>query len=187
MDDFAIQRLDTVTRHGRTSIYTVGGFSDTVTMHMDTGSVATTTAFMLIDISDTVNWKHTKTGHIILDYILLQADPDSTYLGEIKVGYLTNVDADNGDFIGLFDLDLAKKSDLVIEELEFGSHGMHCQTETHFGPIEANNVLFQTDVNLQGPSGATAFPSGNADLVMIVEQTNGAVNVSVTIGYEAVA
>lgn len=179
---------DTVTRHGRTSQYVVGGFADTQTVHLDTGSVAAQTAFMLVDISDTTNWKHTNTDHIIIDHFLVEVDPDANYLGEVKVGFLTNVDATDGDFNQILDVDLAKKSDLVVEDLDFGTHGFHCQASTHFGPILANSTLFQTDVNLGGPDdpGTITYPSGDGDLVLLVEVSAGTVDVSVTMVYETV-
>ena len=37
-----------------------------------------------------------------------------------------------------------------------------------------------------GPDGSEAYPSGNGDMVMLVERDQGSVNVSATIGYEAV-
>ncbi|KKM11737.1 hypothetical protein LCGC14_1720660 [marine sediment metagenome] len=51
-----------------------------------------------------------------------------------------------------------------------------------------NSTLFQTDVNLGGPDdpSTTTYPSGNGDLVMLIEQTAGAVDVSVTMIYETV-
>lgn len=176
---------DLVTRHGRSSQYIVDGFADTSTIHLDTGSVEAQTAFMLVDISDTTNWSHTLTDHIIIRHILIQVDPDSTYLGEVNIGFLSSVDATDGDFNTIIDLDLAKKSDLIIEDLEFVG-GFHCQASTHFGPIDANLALFQTDVSLPGPDGATSYPSGNGDLVMVVERSAGAVDVSVTMIYETV-
>ena len=176
-----------VTRHGRTSQYVVDGFADTQTVHLDTGSVAAQTAFMLIDISDTTNWKHTNTDHIILDHILIEVDPDSTYLGEVKIGFLSSVDATNGDFNQIIDFDMAKKSDLAIEDLTFGG-GFHCQASTHFGPILANSTLFQTDVNLGGPDdpATITYPSGAGDLALLVEVSAGAVDVSITLVYETV-
>jgi len=187
-DGTETRRLQSITRHGRTSIYTVGGFSDVITVHLDTGSVDTQTAFMLIDISDTTLWKHTKTDHIILDNILLQADPDGPYLGEIKLGYLKNVDATDGDFVQIINLNMAKQSDIIIEEIELGTHGFHLQDSTHFGVIIADSTLFQTDVNLAGPDDPSELdhPSGNGDLVMIVERAAGAVDVSITLVYETV-
>ncbi len=180
---------DTITRHGRTSQYTVGGFADTQSVHFDTTSVNTQTAFMLIDISSITVWKHTETDHIIIDHILLQADPDSSYLGEIKVGFLSNVDATDGDFNQIIDIDMARKSDLFVVDLEFGSHGFHCQDSTHFGPKLVDSTLFQTDVDLAGPDGTgiLTHSSGDGDLILLVERTAGVVDVSVTIIYETVA
>jgi len=174
-----------VKRHERVSIYTVEGFADTQTVHLDSGSIDTETAFIVIDISDTTNWKHTLTDHIVLHAVTLQVDPDATFLGDIKLGFLTNVDETNGDFNQIIDIGLAKKSDLIVQSLGF-TGGFHLQTSTHFGPITANSTLFQNDVSLAGPNGATSFPSGPGDLALIIGRSAGAVNVSVTIIYETV-
>lgn len=179
-------RGDIVNRHGRVSQFVVDGFADTQTVHLDTGEVSTQTAFMLIDISDTTNWPHTNTDHIILRGTTIQIDPDSTFLGEVKIGFLSSVDATNGDFNQIIDIGLEKKSDLIIQSLGF-TGGFHCQSATHFGPKDANSTLFQTDVDLRGPDEATDYPSGNADLVLIVERAAGAVNVAITLIYETVS
>ena len=57
---------DTITRHNRASQYVVDGYADTATVHLDTGSISAQKAFMLIDISDTTNWQHTNTDHVII-------------------------------------------------------------------------------------------------------------------------
>ena len=179
-----------ITKDGRTSQYTVSGFSDAVSMHMDVQTASTLIAYMLVDISDTTNWKHSRTGEIVIDYIIVQVDPTTNFLGEVKIGFLENVDETNGDFHQLIDIDMARKADLFSEVIEFGSHGMHCTTDSHFGPIIANSTLFQTDVNLAGPDDPTTitYPSGNGDLVMIVDgDGTNFVDISITIGYETVA
>ena len=178
---------DTITKDGRTSQYVAAGFTETTTIHLDAQAIAAQTAFMLIDLSDTTNWPHSLTGHINIEYIVLEVDPDASYLGEVKLGFLSNVDATNGDFNQILDMDMAKKSDFLVEIVDFGSHGLDCETSHHFGPITADSILFQTDVNLAGPSGATSYPSGDGDLVMLVERSAGTVDVSITLGYEAVA
>ena len=179
---------DTLTKDARTSKYVIDGFSDTQTVHLDTGSVAAQTAFMLVDISDTTNWKHTSTGHIIIDHILIEADPDANYLGEIKIGFLSSVSATDGDFNQIVDLDMVKKSDLLIENLTFGG-GFQCVLASHFGPILADSTLFQTDVNLGGPDDPSTltYPSGAGDLAMLVEVAAGTVDVSITLVYETAA
>ena len=186
-DSYEILGINIVDHDNVKSISVVAGFTETFTIHGDFQGIVTQTAFMLIDLSDTVNWKHTNIDHINLEYIILEVDPDSGYFGEVKLGFLSNVDGDNGDFNQIIDIDMVKKSDLVIEVIEFGSHGLDCTLDHHFGPILANSALFQTDVNLKGPDGATSYPSGDGDLALLVERSAGGVDVSITIGYETIA
>lgn len=182
-----------ITKDGKTSLYTVAGFTDTQTVHLDVAvpSIASV-AYMLIDLSDTTNWNHTNTSEIVLEYLNLEVDPGSTFVGEVKIGYLKNVDGTNGDFVTLFDVDMKKSAALFVETIDFGSHGVHCTDNHHFGPTAANSTLFQTDVNLGGPDDPTTltYPSGAGDLVMLVTGSgsgNAGVDVSITLGYETVA
>ena len=177
----------TEARHSRTSQFVVEGFANTQTVHIDTESVATQTAFMLIDISDTTNWKHTNTDHVIIRSMTVEIDPDSTYLGQVKIGFLSSVDATNGDFNQIINVKVAKKSDLFSQEFAF-TGGFHCQASTHFGLKLVDSTLFQTDVNLGGPDdpATITYPSGNGDLVMIIERSAGTTDICVTIIYETV-
>ncbi len=177
---------DTIKKDGRTSQYVAAGFTETQTIHFDVQNIQTQTAYMLIDLSDTTNWAHTNTGHINLEYILLEVDPDDSFVGEVKLGFLSNVDATNGDFNQVLDIDMVRKSDLLVENLDFGSHGMDLEENHHFGPITADSALFRTGVNLGGPDDpdTITYPSSDGDLVMLVERSGGAVDVSLTIGYE---
>ena len=88
---------DRIDQDGRKAQYVVPGFGNTFTVHLDTGSVAAKTGFMLIDLSVTSAWPHTKTGHIIIEHLSIQTTPDSSYLGAVKIGFLSSVDGSNGD------------------------------------------------------------------------------------------
>ena len=179
---------DLITKDGRTSQYVAAGFTETFTIHMDIATASTLIAYMLIDLSDTTNWAHSATGHINLEYIIIEVDPDTSFIGEIIIGFLENVDADNGDFYNIIDIDMKRKSDLLVENLNFGSHGLDCESNHHYGPIIANSTLFQTaGADILGPDGSTSHPSGAGDLCMIVDgDGTNTVDVSITIGYEAV-
>lgn len=184
-DIHRVKSGDLITRDGVTSQYVVSGFSPTQSFHIDVQNIiAASTAFMLIDLSDTTNWKHTNTGHINLEYLAIEVDPDSSFAGEVKIGFLSSVNGTDGDFNQILDIDMVRKADLLVEILNFGGHGFDCETTSHFGPVTANSVLFQTDVSLLGPDGGTSYPSGDGDLVMIISRTAGAVDVSMTAGYE---
>lgn len=160
----------------------------TDTVHLD-AEVAVETAYMLIDKSNTAVWPHTQsTGyHIVVEYLILEVDPDGSYAGEVKLGFLENVNATNGEFHQVIDIDLRKQSAVVLEVIDFGSHGLQLSTDTHFGPI-FTSTRFQTDVNLGGPDDPTTltYPSGDGDLVLWVTRTAGSVDVSITIGYAMV-
>ena len=179
---------DLITKDGRTSQYVAAGFTETETIHIDVQTTSTLIAYMLIDISDTSNWKHTNTGHINLEYFIIEVDPEDLFAGQIKIGFLENVDGDNGDFYQIMDIDMQKKSDLLVENINFGSHGLDCESNHHFGPVIANSTLFRTaGADLGGPDdpGTLTYPSGAGDLVMIVDGDGSKqVDVSIIIGYE---
>jgi hypothetical protein len=120
--------MGAVTKNSRSSIYTVAGYSNTFSVHLDHTVTPNSVdyGYMLIDLSDTTNWPHTLTGEIILEYILIEVDPSSNFTGDFKIGYLKNVDATNGDLVTIFDVDMQTKSDIFNEVIDFGSHGLHC-------------------------------------------------------------
>lgn len=175
------------TRHGIDSQNVVQGFGATQTIHLDTATNSTLIAYMLVDISDTTNWKHTNTDHIIIRHLLIETDPDASWVGEVKIGFLSSVDGTDGDFNQILDIDMRRKTALLVEDLTFMG-GFHCQAGTHFGPKIVDSTLFQTDVDLIGPDGGVAaYPSGAGDLVMIIDgDGTNFVDVSITMIYETV-
>lgn len=176
-----------VTNEGVTSLNTVPGNVDVETIHLDAEDVVATTGFMLVDLSDTTNWSHTNTGHIDLLFLSLSIDPHTSFSGDVEIGFLTNVDATDGDFNGVMEVHLENKPDPQFHNMNFGSFGMAMETAHWFGPITANDTLWQTDVDLQGPNGATSFSSGAGDLVMKVTRGAQDVSVGITVGYRTVA
>ena len=175
--------VNTRTIEGQTSLIVSPGAADIEFVHIDAENISAEQAFMIVDLSDTTNWPHTNTGHIDIVFISGNVDPDTNYDGDLSLGFLTNVGGTDGDFNGLFELHMDKKTAPLTFSLPVPFGGMSLETAHHFGPITANSTLFQTDVDLDGPDGANSYPSGAGDLVMIVGVTAGAVSVGLTIGY----
>ena len=175
--------VSTSTHEGETSILVSPGPADIEIVHIDAEDVAVETAFMIIDLSDTVFWSHVNTGHIDLVFATMNVDPDTNYFGDIKIGFLTSADATDADFHGIFELHLDKKSEPLTVNVPMPFGGIPLQLGHWFGPTTTDSTLFQTDVNLAGPNDATSFPSASGDLVMIVGRTAGEVSVGLTIGY----
>jgi hypothetical protein len=172
------------TYEGTTSLLTTPGQHANFAIHLDAQGIAAEQGFMLIDLSDTTNWPHTNTGHIDIEYINIQVDGSTAYRGDVRIGWLENVDATNGDLNVLHTWHFDQAAGVLVDSLSFGQAGhFHAETDNWFGPTEANETLWQTDVNLQGPDGNTSYPSGDGDLVMKVERTAGTVDVSMLVGY----
>lgn len=178
------KQVTTSTSENEVSAHFVPGHVDIEVVHIDIEQSATsTTGYMVIDLSDSTKWPHTATGHIDIVYILLNINPTATFVGDIAFGFLTNVDGTNGDFNGLFEIHMDKKQDSVTQFMNFGAFEMSLESTHWFGPITANDVIWQTDVDLTGPDGTTTFPSGNGDFVMLVTATTSDVAVGLTVGY----
>lgn len=152
-------------------------------IHLDAQDISADTAFMLVDLSDTGNWPHTGTAHLHIDFIHITINPDSSFTGDIKLGFLSNVDAANGDLNILHSWHMEQERTTLVDVLPLEFAQVHCRTSEWFGPTDANVGLFQTDENLQGPDGATAYPSGDGDLVLRIERTAGNIDLGVNVGY----
>lgn len=157
---------------------------DTKWANIDAQNISTETAYMVVDLSDTTNWKHVKTNAVELRHVSVNINPSSAYRGDIYLGFLSGVTATNGDMniIKVWHVDQAGLE--VTSQLNFSHNKLVCTTGKIFGAIDANNVAFQSDVNLVGPDGgAAAYPSGDGDLVMKVTRTAGNVDVNLLVGY----
>jgi len=168
---------------GEISLLVSPGSADVEFIHIDAEDISSEEAFMLVDLSDTTNWPHSNTGHIDILFVAINVAPDATYAGDVQLGFLSSVDATNGDFNGLFEIHMDKKTEPIVANLTLPFGGISLEKDHWFGPIKANSTLFQTDTDLQGPDGNTSYPSGNGDLVLIVGRTAGEVSVGVTVGY----
>jgi len=173
--------VSTDTTEGETSAHVIPGHVDIEVVHLD-ADVSAAEDFMLIDLSDTTNWPHTLTGHIDVVYILINVNPTATFAGDIEIGFLSAVDATNGDFHPVFEIHMDKKQDSITQMMNFGAFEMSLEKAHWFGTTTANDVAFQTDVALTGPDGNT-FNSGSGDLVMRIEVGTSSVAVGLTIGY----
>lgn len=156
-------------------------------IHLRKDGINAETAFMLVDLSDTTNWPHTNTDHIELDYVDIMLDPDVSFAGDISIGFLENVDGTDGDMNIIYEWHLEKQGDVIVDHLQFNLNELSLETSHWFGPTLANNTNFQTDVDLEGPDNNTSYPSGDGDLVLLVTRTAGAMDLSITVGYNTAA
>jgi hypothetical protein len=169
--------MDSATRAG----YFVYGRRPTYFAEITTGTRNTTTGFMVIDLSDTTNWKHVNTGSIVVHGFSVNIDTDG-FTGSVKVGFLSNVDATDGDLTIFREWDFTNKSNDISTECNLND--LYITSATMFAKVDANDTTFQTDVNLIGPDGAASYPSGSGDMVLKITRTGGNVIVNFCVAYE---
>lgn len=168
------------------SLRTVRTHRESNYVHLSKNNIGAETALMVIDKSDTVNWPHSNTGHIELDYIDVMFDPDTSYAGDITLGFLSNVDDTDGDLNAIHVWHYERQGGMTIDHLTFNLNELSLETAKWFGPTIANNTNFQTDVNIEGPDNNVSYPCGDGDLVLLITRTAGYIDISLTAGYNTV-
>lgn len=156
-------------------------------VHFVSGTLTASQDFILIDISDTTNYPHTDTNYIHLESMRIHTDPTSNANYTIKIGFLKNVDATNGDFYNLVEIDGEKTAGQIQNHnLRFYPNGPKCSSDFVALNPTLNDTAFQTDVNLASTLDQTTanVPSGNGDLVVRYTHTAGtSVSFGVSLSY----
>lgn len=174
---------DVINYEGSNSIAVIIEYQSTFTINISLNNQSGTVGYMLIDLSDTTNWPHTNTGHIVLKQISINSNTNAAFVGDLLFGFLSNVDDTNGDFHQVWTLHGERSSNVGSGVLDFSNFGIGLESDEWFGPTGLNDTTWQTDVNLIGPTGAASFPSGAGDFVMKLVSTAGAADISVTVIY----
>jgi len=150
---------------------------------LEAEAIAASTDYILIDLSDTTNFKHTNTGSILLSFMKLSLNPATTFRGDIEVGFLANVDGTNGDFHEIASWHMDQLSSRV--EQFFNAFPGVVTDATHLGPKYLNQAAFNTGSALASPAGTSV--SGNGDLALRITRTAGTIDIGVTVGYNTEA
>lgn len=175
--------VDVVKHEDETSLRVVTGHKEAFRVHLDIENIGATTGFMIIDLSDTTNWPHTLTGHIVLEHLSININPTTAFRGDIEIGFLTDVDGTDGDFHRIYTYHLDQQGAEIVDQLPFFG-GMDLEEAEWFGPTSANDATWQDDVNIQGPDARSVYPSGDGDFVVKITQTAGNVDVAILVTYE---
>jgi hypothetical protein len=154
-------------------------------IHLDAEDVDAEEGFMLVDLSNTADWPHTNTGHVHLAGVDAMFNPDPTFTGDIELGFLANVGDANGDLYIIHCWHFEMDKVTMVDHLDWAWMQFNCQADQWFGPIVLNSTLFQTDFLLQAPDGVLDAPSGDGDLALRVTRTAGAIDIGMTVHYEA--
>jgi len=154
-------------------------------------AVAESTAYVLVDLSDTTNYSHNQSNAIVLKNIALSTEKAGDGVYDVWVGVITEVDASNGTakWIHCFHLEHVANStdstDRFAQQLFFDDLDLKVNAVTAGSEFLENvtsnislagSTVFQTDVGLGSPAGAAGSTTGKpgaGDLVMYVEEVSG--------------
>lgn len=155
-------------------------------IHLCVADAAATTGYVLIDVSDTVNFPHKRTGTIHLTEYQISINPTSTFVGQILLGFLEEVDDTDGSFKPIICWKLEKQSIPVVDGMSFYNGALIADVDHFLVPGNPADATWQTDTPLASPldnvAPFTTVP-GAGDMVMKIVRTAGEVNVGVTLRY----
>ncbi len=164
--------------------YQAGPFS----INMEIENLTADQNFILIDLSDTTNFPHTTgTGVIYLTQMDIFIGPNTSFRGDVEIGFLENAGADNSDTHPFHVWHLDQASELVREDHIMPFSPWRASSVNHLS--SARNLAdtgFQTDIALASPYDPTAaFTTvpGSGDIYLRVVRTAGNVDISVLLQY----
>jgi hypothetical protein len=146
-------------------------------------NITSTAGYMIVKLAAGGSWPHPAgMSHIDIQNVHVNIDPSNTYVGDIDVGFLSNVDATDGDLNKFYTWHFDRAAAVIDTSYELK---VHFDSSNWFGPTDANDATWQTDVAITGPDGNT-YTSADGDIVIKVNVSAGAIDISFTIEYIAV-
>jgi len=148
--------------------------------------IATTTGYVLIDLSDIVNYPHIYVHHIGIDWIIMSGLASSTAVGCYDVGFITRINGTNCDWYSLIHGCFDKKEEKFDVALNFVPQSLVCLATKHIsgGSMKfTNDATFKTGGTVEGVYGNPTPAVG--DVVLKVTIAAGQGNLAVVIGYHS--
>lgn len=179
-----------------TNIATVSdeGYQDIVTHSDHRGdsisfwktNIAATTGYVLIDLSDIVNYPHLYVHHIGIDWIIVAGLADSNAVGCYDIGFITRINGTNSDWYSLIHGCFDKKEQKFDVALNFTPQSLVCLASKHLsgGSMKfTNDATFRTAATVEGTYGNPTPAVG--DIILKVTLSAGQGNLAVVIGYHS--
>ncbi len=164
----------------------VPGHPQIFSASLQRSNIVAATQLMVIDSDNQSGaWPHPGVvpGEAVeIRYIWIQVHPDNSFVGDVILGFLSNVDATAGDFNCLYTWHVERAKTSIVEFYDQSWNPVRCSAEYHLGPITADDTDFEGDVAIGAPDGNSYLPANN-DIVLDITRTGGALDVSIMIGY----
>ena len=163
-------------------------FIDSGAVHLYLPNVTTSSNYILVDLSDTVNYPHDNTDYTQLEHMRIGIDADNQADYEITVGYIKYQSATGGTFNHLYSFSGDKNVGQNTQEyIYFGE----------FGPKMKNGYVLSNDIvtsSVYGPNSqlrSTLDSSvantyvGVGDIVVNIIRNAGSFNLTINMAYHS--
>jgi hypothetical protein len=163
---------------------------DSGAMHMHVDDLtAGTYRYIAVDISNTSGYPHDNTNYAHIEWLQLEVDGTNSAVYTVRLGFLENVDATNGDRYVMKHWSGNQTAGRQIRDfVNPYPNGWRMRSEnsaTHM--ISVDDTAYQTDVNLPSsldPDTADT-PSGSGDVVLEIIVSAGTIDIAVELGYHS--
>lgn len=158
------------------------------------------TAAIVVDLSDTVNFPHKLNGVLNISSIGIEIDKAAASTTTVKLGVINYVNSSTGSVTWFRKVEgnLSVSNTNVETFRTYTPNFLKLRVERATLPdqdgatpflisndITSGSTIYQTDVNLPSPILAGGSPAGTGDLVLSVVNGAGAVTVTVEVQYHA--
>lgn len=147
--------------------------------------ISASQSFILVDLSDTVNYPHKDTNYLHLENFALSTDADNQADYIVKIGYLKDVTTTGGTFVSIFSLGgdkIAGKSQSFLADVFPNGPRL---TDTH---TVGNDIITSADYastnTLYSSRGVNVNP-GNGDCVVRCIVNSGTFGLVANTSYHA--
>lgn len=153
--------------------------------------ISVTTRYVLVDLSDVSGFPHKNTDHIELLTLGIQAALDGVADWSMRIGYVLEVDADNGsvNFIDIKELFMDQSAPAPFPHYFADFRNPRTGRGISLDPTNpvvlspddvAGSTNWQTDVTLANPTGVNVAP-GAGDLVIELQERSGTETLSFSV------
>lgn len=158
----------------------------------------TSTNTVVVDLSNTTNWKHKETGEINFDVLRLSLDKLALSTCTVKLGVVNFINTSTGSVTWFFSKEVGMSTSTASSENrdfnDYRPDSIRLRVDPASTPdtdgstpyilsndTTSGSTTYQTDINLPSPVGNTA--PGAGDLVMLVTNGTGALVVNFELLY----
>lgn len=170
------------------------GYQDIVTHSYHNGdsisfwkdNIALTTGYVLIDLSDIVNYPHLYTHHIGIDWLIASGLADANAVGCYDIGFITRINGTNSDWYSLIHGCFDKKEVKFDVALNFMPQSLICLATKHIsgGSMKfTNDTTFNTGATVEGVYGNPTPAVG--DIILKVTLSAGQCNLAMILAYHS--